>query len=69
MYFHTATLHLASTSVVRCKKCGLTVQSCTTGVPSQAIVVLGVFCNERRRYLPTEVFVDKPSYRTGKAKG
>jgi hypothetical protein len=57
---------LIRTSVVACKKCSRNIPSRTDGVPSQPIIIRCPICDERRHYLPSEVFQGSPSYEVRK---
>jgi RNase P subunit RPR2 len=46
--------------VVTCKRCRRDVPSGVREVPFQSITVECPLCGELRRYLPSEVFLDKP---------
>ena len=52
----------AQTVVVRCKRCEQIVPAGDSEVPQQWRAVTCGLCSERRRYLPTEMFIGKPSY-------
>ena len=46
--------------VVACKLCQRDVPACTDSFPFHSIVVPCPLCGERRKYLPSEVFLGKP---------
>jgi hypothetical protein len=48
------------TFVVACKKCRLDVPTGVADFPFQSIIVECALCGEKRRYLPSEVFLGRP---------
>jgi hypothetical protein len=48
--------------VVTCKRCRRDVPSGLTKFPFQSIVVDCPLCGEKRRYIPSEVFLGKPDH-------
>jgi hypothetical protein len=57
---------LIKTSVVAYKRCARILPSRTDGVPSQPVIVRCPICDEKRHYLPAEVFEGSPSYEVRK---
>jgi hypothetical protein len=50
------------TFVVACKKCRRDVPNGVAEFPFHSIVVECALCGERRRYLPSEVFLGRPDH-------
>jgi hypothetical protein len=48
--------------VVTCKRCRSDVLTGVKGFPFQSVVVKCQLCGERRRYLPSEVFLGRPDH-------
>ena len=47
------------TFVVACKKCRRDVPTGVAEFPFQSIIVEGALCGEKRRYLPSEIFLGR----------
>jgi hypothetical protein len=52
--------------VVRCKGCGENIPAPVETLPASWIAAACPLCGEKRRYLPTEVFAGRISYRAMK---
>ncbi len=52
--------------VVTCKRCRRDVLAGLKEFPAQFIVVNCPLCGERRRYRPSEVFLDRPNHLVAK---
>jgi hypothetical protein len=48
--------------VVHCKGCGENIPAPVEKVPSQPVAARCPLCDEHRRYLPSEVFLDRLSH-------
>jgi len=49
--------------VIRCKGCGANIPAMVETLPASWIAVKCPLCGEHRRYLPTEVFQGRVSYK------
>jgi RNase P subunit RPR2 len=52
--------------VVNCKDCRRDVRSGVKEFPFKSIAVTCPLCEEQRRYLPSEVFLGRPSHQAAK---
>jgi hypothetical protein len=50
-------------TVIRCKGCGENIPAPVEGVPAQPIAATCPLCGEERRYLPSQVFQGRLSWR------
>lgn len=55
--------------VIRCKGCGQNIPAMVKTLPASWIAVKCPLCGEHRRYLPSEVFHGRVSYKIIKQRG